>query len=55
MITGSVFALIVIAHVLRLVADGFHLLRDPAWVVLTLAAGALAAWAFRLLWIRAVK
>lgn len=47
--TGAVFGLIVLAHLLRIVDEGSHLLRDPWWVLLTLAAAALSLWAWRLL------
>jgi len=47
--TGAVFALITIAHVLRVIAEGPHLLTDPFYVLLTIAAAALGIWAWRLL------
>jgi hypothetical protein len=47
--TGTVFALITIAHVWRVIAESAALARDPAFVVLTVLATALSAWAFRLL------
>jgi hypothetical protein len=49
MTTGAVFALITFAHVLRIVAEGLHLLTEPLWVLLTAATAALAIWAWRLL------
>jgi hypothetical protein len=49
MTTGAVFGLITLAHVLRVVAEGPHLMTEPAWVLLTIAAGALCLWAMRLL------
>ena len=48
MTTGSLFALIVVAHVWRAVEEGAHLATDPFYVLLTLAAAALALWAWRL-------
>ena len=47
--TGSVFGMIVIAHVLRVVYEGTSVISDPLWVVLTAAAAALSAWAWVLL------
>jgi hypothetical protein len=49
MTTGAVFGLITVAHVLRIVAEGPHLLTEPLWIVLTLAAAGLSLWAWRLL------
>ncbi len=48
--TGVVFALVVLAHVLRLVAEGPHLVHEPSFVILTLLAAGLSAWAWRLVW-----
>jgi hypothetical protein len=49
MTTGAVFGLITLAHVLRILAEGSHLLREPVWVLLTLATAGLCVWAWRLL------
>lgn len=49
MTTGAVFGLITLAHVLRIIAEGPHLLTDPWYVLLTVAAGTLCLWAGRLL------
>lgn len=46
--SGSIFGLIVVAHVLRIIAEGPHLL-DPAYSLLTVAAAALSLWAWRVL------
>jgi hypothetical protein len=48
--TGTVFGLIVVAHVARVFAEGPHLATDPVFLVLTFAATALSFWAWRLLW-----
>ena len=48
-ITGTVFGLIVLAHIWRVVAEGPHLATDPAFMLLTIAAAALSFWAWRLL------
>lgn len=49
MTTGAVFGLITLAHVLRIIAEGPHLVTEPWYVLLTVAAAALAVWAWRLL------
>ena len=48
--TGMVFGLITLAHIGRVFAEGPHLATDPLFVLLTIAAAALCAWAWRLLW-----
>ena len=48
LVTGTVFALIVVAHVWRVIAESTQLLRDPWFVILTCVAAALSIWAFRL-------
>jgi len=45
--TGVVFALVVLAHVLRVFAEGPRLLGDPAFLLLTAAAAGMAIWAWR--------
>jgi hypothetical protein len=47
--TGVVFALITLAHILRVIAEGPRLLTEPLWVLLTLATAGLSLWAWRLL------
>ena len=49
MTTGAVFGLITLAHLLRIIAEGPHVATDPWFVLLTVAAGALCLWAWRLL------
>jgi hypothetical protein len=49
MTTGAIFGLITLAHVLRVIAEGPRLATDPWYVLLTVAAGALCVWAWRLL------
>jgi hypothetical protein len=51
--TGLVFALITFAHLLRVLAEGPHLLAEPLWVLLTAATAALSIWAWRLLRLKA--
>jgi hypothetical protein len=45
LVTGIVFALIVIAHILRVVAEGSHLLTEPAFASTSLLSVALLLWA----------
>ena len=47
--TGVVFALLTLAHVLRLILEGRAMLGEPWFIVTTLAAAALCVWALRLL------
>jgi hypothetical protein len=47
--SGTIFMLIVVAHVLRVVSHEAEMMRDPFFILTTLFAGALAVWAFRLL------
>jgi hypothetical protein len=47
--TGAVFGLITLAHVVRIIAEGPHLVTDPWYVLLTVVATALGLWAWRLL------
>jgi hypothetical protein len=49
MTTGTVFGLIALAHIARVVAEGPRLATDPGFVGLTLVAAALAFWAWRVL------
>ena len=46
---GTVFALIVIAHIARIVAEP-GTAHEPWFWVLTVVAAALSAWAWRLWW-----
>jgi hypothetical protein len=47
--TGAVFGLLVLAHLARLYAEGWPVATDPAFVLTTLMAVGLSAWAWRLL------
>jgi hypothetical protein len=47
--TGSVFGLIVLAHVARIVAEGAQLAKEPSFILLTVAAAALSLWAWRVM------
>ena len=47
--TGAVFGLLTIAHVWRVAEEGMHLARDPWFLLITIAAGTLCLWSWRLL------
>ena len=47
--TGVMFALLVLVHVWRAVEEGPHLAKDPAYIVITALAAAMAFWAWRVL------
>lgn len=47
--TGLVFALLFCAHVARVFAEGFGVVRNPLFVITTLIALALFLWALRVL------
>jgi hypothetical protein len=46
--TGTIFGLIVVAHVWRVFKEGSRLAKEPVFVLLTIAAAALSFWAWRL-------
>ena len=47
--TGMLFALVAVAHVWRVVVESSALATDPWFVLLTILAVGMSAWAFRLL------
>ena len=47
-ITGIIFALITIAHIVRMAVEP-HVLTEPVYLLLTLVSAALAIWAVLLL------
>ena len=47
--TGSVFGVLVLAHVWRAVEEGPHVATDPWFVLFTVVAAALSIWAWRVL------
>ena len=47
--TGTIFGLVVVAHVWRVAEESRALAGDPTFLGLTIAAAALCVWAFRLL------
>jgi hypothetical protein len=49
--TGIVFALLTLAHLLRIIMESPALATDPWYVLITVATAALCLWAWRLLWL----
>lgn len=47
--TGTVFGLITLAHLLRMIFEGRERATDPAYILLTILAAALCGWSWRLL------
>ncbi len=47
LLTGIVFALVTLAHILRAIQEGPGVL-NVWWILLTVATAALTVWAFRL-------
>ena len=47
--TGTIFALIVIAHVWRVIGESRALAHDPWFLLITILAAGLSFWGFRLL------
>jgi hypothetical protein len=47
--TGTVFALITLAHIWRAIAEGPRVATDPFFIILTLLTAGLSFWAWRLL------
>lgn len=48
--TGSIFALLVVAHIWRIVAESRQLATEPDFIIITIIAAAMSGWAWRLLW-----
>ena len=49
MTTGAVFGLLTLVHLVRIFVEGRYLATDPLYVLITVAAGSLCFWAWRLL------
>ena len=47
--TGLLFGVLVAVHVWRMIEEGPGLARDPAYLLITAAAGALSLWAWGVL------
>ena len=46
--TGAIFGLLVVSHVARVVVEGTYLVREPIFVLTTIASGAVFIWAIML-------
>ena len=44
--SGAIFALIAIAHIIRVAMESTRILHEPIFLLLTLLAAALSIWAF---------
>lgn len=49
MTSGAMFGLLVLAHILRIFAEGPGVVRDPFFMLSTAIAAALCMWAVRIL------
>ncbi len=47
--TGAVFALLTLAHLLRIIMEWPHLAKEPFFLLITVAAAGLSLWAWRVL------
>jgi hypothetical protein len=45
--SGTIFALLALAHVGRIVGERASLLKEPFFLLITLAAATMAVWAWR--------
>lgn len=45
--TGTIFGLLTLAHLARMVFESGRLAREPEYLVITLAAAAMCVWAVR--------
>ena len=48
--TGTVFGLVTVAHILRMIQEKPTLAAEPWYIAITLVTAALCLWACRLLW-----
>ena len=47
--TGVVFGLLIVVHVIRAIAEGPVLFKQPSFLLITLAAAGLLTWAISLI------
>jgi hypothetical protein len=47
--SGTIFALLVLAHLWRAAVEGARMYTDPAFIVVTILALAMCIWAWRVL------
>ena len=45
--SGTIFGLLTLAHIARMVRESWILAKEPAYMAITLAAAAMAVWAWR--------
>ena len=43
--SGTIFAAITVAHIMRMVAEGRHVSTEPLYIILTLLSAGLTIWA----------
>lgn len=48
-VTAALFGLLAIVHLWRAIQESSHLASDPWFLIITVIAGLLAGWGFRLL------
>jgi hypothetical protein len=48
-VSGTLFGLLALVHVWRIIAEGSHLAKDPWFVLITVVAAALSLWSWRVL------
>jgi hypothetical protein len=51
MTTGTVFGVLTLVHLLRIIVEARQLATNPLYVLITVAAASLCLWAWRLLWL----
>jgi hypothetical protein len=49
MTTGTIFGLLVVAHIWRVIEEGPGLAKDPWYILITVTATVLCLWAWRVL------
>jgi hypothetical protein len=49
MTTGAVFGLLALAHVWRVILEGWAVAADPFFILTTLGSAAICVWAWRVL------
>ena len=49
MTTGTLFGLLTLAHIWRIIEEGTHLATDPWYILITISAAALGVWSWLVL------
>jgi uncharacterized membrane protein len=47
--SGGIFAVLTIAHIMRIAMENRHLVTDPVFILITLGSATLSIWAWRVL------